>query len=323
MQVPDVHVGYSIDTPTHCIPAWDIFIQALKHMHKRVTHVVCMGDFGNFESVAHWASLRAEQAFLMEDTALVNTYLDEVEAITKPNGIKVVYLEGNHEAWAGQLEAKYPMLRDSVNLRRLLRIQERGWTWVPENYFWAIGELYHTHGHIRGARKPGDITKMKGVSVAKGHDHTYSTASVRTLTGELAEWSLGCLCNIDPAPPYCRSEPPARWVHGFGTTQVRDNGRFQLGYRRIIDTSWTELEDGTELIADMGACRRRYDRDQHIRDKLRADYGERYYLPGGPVVRTEPHHGKKNKDGDGTSVARNRRARIIRNIPEVTKGANL
>ncbi len=322
MQCPDVHLGYSVDTPTHCLSAWDVFMQALFHMRKRLTHLVFLGDLGNWESVAHWAALRAEQAFLHEDATLVNAYLDEVETITKPNGIKVVYIEGNHEAWAGQLEAKYPALRDTVNLPRMLRLRKRGWTWVPENHFWAIGELHHTHGNIRGASKPGDITKLKGVSVVRAHDHAYSTASVRTLVGELAEWSMGCLASIDPPPPYCRGEAPARWVHGFGTTQVRANGKFQVGYRRILDEVWTELEDGTELIARTGECRRRYDRDQAIRDQLRTEYGERYYHPGGQVVRTEPHHGKVSKDGDGTAVARTRRARIVRNLPNVVRGAN-
>lgn len=235
----------------------------------------------------------------------------------------MVYIEGNHEAWAGQFEAKYPAMRNSVNLPRLLRVKERGWTWVPENHFWAIGHLYHTHGHVRGASKPGDIVKLKGVCVVRAHDHAYHSTSVRTLVGELAEWSLGCLASIDPPPPYARAEPPARWVHGMGTAQVRSNGMFQQGYRRILDEVWTELEDGTELIARAGECNRRYDRDMSIRDQLRAEYGERYYHPGGQVVRTEPHHGKRGKDEGGVSpVARTRRARIVRNLPNVVKGAN-
>lgn len=322
LQCPDVHVGYAVDTPTHCLSAWDVFMQALQCMRKRLTHLVLLGDFGNWESVAHWASLRADQAFLNEDAALVNAYLDEVEAITKPNRIKVVYIEGNHEAWAGQFEAKYPNMRDQVNLPKLLRLKERGWCWVPENHFWAIGYLYHTHGHVRGASKPGDIMRLKGVCVARAHDHAYHSTSVRTLVGELAEWSLGCLASIDPPPPYVRGEPPMRWVQGFGTTQVRANGMFQQGYRRILDEVWTELEDGTELIARTGECHRRYDRDQAIRDRLRAEYGERYYSPGGQVVRTEPHHGKRGKGGDVSAVARTRRARIVRNLPNVVKGAN-
>ncbi len=85
---------------------------------------------------------------------------------------------------------------------------------------------------------------------------------------------------------------------------------FQLGYRRIIEEAWTELEDGTELIVDTKAVRARYAQDQAIRQQLRKEYGERFYSPGGQVVRTEPHHGKVSP------VARTRRARIVRMLPK-------
>ena len=87
---PDSHFGYAVDTPTYSIPAWDIAIQMLHHYRKRLTHVVFLGDVGNWESMTHWASLRADQVFIQEDVALVNARLDEVEAITRPNRIKVV-----------------------------------------------------------------------------------------------------------------------------------------------------------------------------------------------------------------------------------------
>lgn len=314
MVIPDVHVGYVVDTPTYSIGAWDITMQALQRNAKRITHLVILGDFGNWEPLSHWASLRADQGFIEEDVAIVNARLDEVEAITKPNGIKVVFCEGNHEAWASLFEAKYPALRDSINLQRRLRFRRRRWTWIRENHFWAIGDLHVTHGHVRGVRSPRDMVRVMGVSVMYGHTHHYITESLRTLTGEHASWTMGCLASIDPPPPYAKGMQPSGWVHGFGNVQVRANGKFQVGYRRIIDEAYTELEDGTELIVDTKAVRRRYAQDQAIRAQLRKEYGERYYMPGGEVVRTdpEPHHGKQSADH---AVARTRRARIIRMLP--------
>ena len=319
--IPDTHIGYVGDHPTYSIPCWDIAMQAMRHYRKRLTHLVVLGDFGNWESLSHWASLRAEQTFVEEDVALVNARLDELDALNagrEDRPIQFIFIEGNHEAWAAQLEAKYPQMRDLVNLRRRLLGARKNWTWVPENYFWAIGSIYFTHGHIRGNRNPGDLCRTKGVSVIQGHDHTYKTASVRTLKGELAQWSFGCLASIDPPPPYARGEQPSSWVQGFGFVQVRANGRFQVGYRRIIDECWTELEDGTELIADRTACLARYKQDQDIRDRLRAEYSDRFYQPGGPVVRSEPHHGKVDARGNPTGAARTKRARIIRSLPDAT-----
>lgn len=309
--IPDVHVGYVVDTPTYSLGAWDVAMQALSHLRDRLTHVVILGDFGNWESLSHWASLRAEQAFVEEDVALVNARLDEVEAIArarKGKPLQVAFCEGNHEAWASMFEAKFPALRDSINLRKRLRFKERGWTWVPENHFWAIGQAHFTHGHIRGVRCPRDMVKVAGASVMYGHTHTYATQSARMLHGELAAWTMGCLASIDPPPPYARGEQPDSWVHGFGLVQVRASGRFQVAFRRILQESWTELEDGTELRADARAIKARLAQDEAIRKKLRKQYGERFYNPGGPVLRAEPHHGASER------VARTRRARVVRGL---------
>lgn len=325
--IPDAHVGYVVDAPTYSIPCWDIVIQALEAVADRVTHVVILGDFGNWESLSHWASLRADQCFIEEDIALVNNRLNELEGITSRYGIKVVFLEGNHEAWASQFEAKYPALRDTVNLRERLEFSRRGWTWVPENHFWAIGDIYFTHGHIGGVRTMQDLIKRTGVSVICGHYHTYITETLRTLTGEHAAWSMGCIANMAPPPPYVRGSGLSRVVQGFGLVQVRSNGRFQVSFRRIVEEAWTELEDGREIRVRVRDCMRRYNEDQAIRDALRERYGERFYHPGGQVVRTEPHHGKaRTKKGEyitdetgaaeASPVARTRRARIVRSLPE-------
>jgi len=318
MVIPDTHVGYIGDTPTYDMAAWDIAMQALLHYAERLTHVVFLGDFGNWESCSHWASLRAEQCFIEEDVQLVNTRLDEVWAITAANNIKVVFCEGNHEAWAGQMEAKYPALRDVLNLKRRLRFKERGWTWVPENHFWAIGDAHFTHGHLRGVKSPRDMVRITGVSVLYGHTHRYRTESSTNLTGEHAAWECGCLASLDPPPPYAKGYTPDQWVRGITFVQVRANGHFQVSFRRVLG-AWTELEDGTELRARPQWMERRYAEDQAIRDQLRREYGERFYHPGGSVVRTEPHHGKVSKKGEVSPAARTRRARIVRTLPGITR----
>lgn len=321
--IPDTHVGYSIDTPTYSIPAWDIAIQALWHHVKRLTHIVILGDFGNCESVAHWQSLRADQVFIREDVTLMKTRLDEIRALNAYREeigmppIELIFCEGNHEAWCSQLEAKYPLLRDELNLKRRLGFDQPHHRWIPENHFWAIGDIHFTHGHYRG-----DLLRQ-GISVIHGHDHTLGVTPLRTVRGEIEKWSFGCLASIDPPPPYARGKHPESWVHGLGWVRVRSNGQYQVDYTRIFDEAWTELPDGTELRVDTKACQKRYDEDQRIRDGLRAEYADRFYDPGGSVVRTEPHHGKTDREGDGSSVARNRRARVVRLQPPVAKGGSL
>lgn len=317
--IPDVHVGYIGDTPTYSIAAWDIAMQALRHEVERLTHVVIIGDFGNWESLSHWASLRAEQAFVEEDIALVRGRLAEVFALNdiRPKRmapIQFVFCEGNHESWASLLEAKYPQMRDTVNLRRRLDFRGPGRLWVPENHFWAIGDIHFTHGHMKGNNKVGDLCLRQGISVVQGHTHALRTASVRTVDRELEQWEMGCLASIDPPPPYTRGALPSAWVHGLGWVRVRSNGAFQVSFSRIFEEAYTELADGTELRVDGRMCVKRYDEDQRIRDRLRAEYSDRFYHTGGPVLRTEPHHGKTTRRGV-SDIARTRRARIVRTLP--------
>jgi metallophosphoesterase superfamily enzyme len=312
MVIPDVHIGYMIDTPTYSLPCWDLMIQALVHYGDRITHFVIIGDFGNWESMSRWSALRADQVFVEEDIALVNNRLDDIQAITAAHGIKVIFIEGNHEAWATQFEAKYPTMRDMVNLKRRLRMDERVWEWVPENSFWAIGDLHFTHGHIKGVRTPADMIKKTGVSTIYGHNHQYQIASLRNLTGEYMAMSIGCLASIDPPPPYARGQMIDTWVHGLAFARVRSNGMFSVDYNRIVDENWLELSDGTELIAEPGMAAVRYEQDIAIRDDMRNQYAARYYAPGGNVLRTEPHDGNTEMDH---KVARTRRARTVRLLP--------
>lgn len=302
MGIPDFHLGYMVDIPTHSHGCWDLGLQVLDYYGDRFTHLVIFGDFGNWESLSRWAALRANTVFIKEDVELVNQRLDELEARTRRYGIHVIYLEGNHENWAAQLEAKYPQLRDHINLELQLRIKERGWTWVPENHFYALGDLHFTHGHLKGVKRPSEYIRRKGVSVAYGHTHTYTTESMRTLTGEHAAWSVGCWASVDPPPPYTRGDIPERWVHGVPLWQVRRSGRFQLSYKRFIEESWTELEDGTELRARPKAIQQRLNDENRLRDQLRKDYSERFYVPGGEVTRPEPLKGTEY----GTRAVRGR-----------------
>ncbi len=87
-----------------------------------------------------------------------------------------------------------------------------------------------------------------------------------------------------------------------------------MSFSRIFEEAYTELADGTELRVDGRMCVKRYDEDQRIRDRLRAEYSDRFYHTGGPVLRTEPHHGKTTRRGV-SDIARTRRARIVRTLP--------
>lgn len=290
-QIPDVHRGYHTGIPSYDPLVWDVGMQALQHLAPRLTHLIIYGDYGNWESLSHWSSLRAEQVYVEEDVAICNYGLDEIDDILKKHGrrdLRKVFIMGNHEEWSSLLEVKYPGLRNELNLARRLRLKERGYLVVPNNHFFKLGHSYHTHGNLPGVRDPRSLIKATGCSVFCGHLHGHDIASSRDLKGEKMAATLGCWAMIDPPPPYAKAWVPERWVHGFGTLQVRSNGMFQFSYRRIIESSYTELEDGTELVASRARTRKRLNAEKKILDDLKRKYAERYYKPGGRVREPEP-----------------------------------
>jgi len=291
-QIPDVHRGYHVGLPSHDPMVWDVGMQALAHLAPRLTHVIIYGDFGNWESLSHWAGLRADQPFIEEDVAITIMGIEEINSIVDPHGVKKVFIMGNHEEWSTLLEAKYPILRNEINIVRRLHLHKaNGWTVIPNNHFFKLGKSFHTHGNYPGARDAATMVKETGVSVFYAHNHTRTAHYFRNLEGVHTAQALGCWAMIDPPPPYAKAKLPSGWVHGFGLLQVRANGLFQCDYRTIIESSYVELPDGTEIVASYREAQRRLREERDTLLRLRREYSERYYAPEGRVHEIEPLKG--------------------------------
>jgi len=303
--VPDTHYGYQGELPGYDPLVFDLGLQAIRHYAPRMTHLILLGDFGNCESMSHWAALRADQVFIKEDIALMDRALGFLEDALGDHAkrIQKVYICGNHEEWSGKLEAKYPQFRDTLNLRRLLDLDNRGWTWVRNNDLYQLGDLHFTHGNIRGASTPQKMLQRTGVSTMYGHTHRHQYASASNAGGHKEAHSVGCWASIDPPPAYAQGVAPAEWEHRLTTVQVRANGLFQVQSTRVTESSYCELPDGTELRSDRGAAVKRYAGDREILESLREEYTERYYSPGGRVVGLEPLRGTERR-------TRQQRARV-------------
>jgi hypothetical protein len=291
-QVPDVHRGYHVGIPSHDPMVWDVGMRALRSVAKRITHVIIYGDFGNWESLSHWAGLRADQPFIEEDVEIARMGLREIESIVDPHGVRKIFIMGNHEEWATLLEAKYPILRNQINLAHRLHLTASNrWMVVPNNHFFKLGKSYHTHGNYPGGRNAESMVKEIGASTFYGHNHRREVLYFRNLKGVHTAQSLGCWALIDPPPPYAHAKLPSGWVHGFGLLQVRANGLFQCDFRTIVESSYVEMPDGTEIVAEMKSVRARLREEQDALLRLRKEYSERYYAPDGRVHELEPLKG--------------------------------
>lgn len=304
--IPDVHRGYHTGLPTYDPCVWDVGMQSLKHLAPRLTHLIILGDFGNFESLSHWAAQRAEHVFIEEDLQIVQMGLDEIDEICDKYNIKKVFVEGNHEFWGSLLEAKYPQFRNMINLKSRMFKARKNWTWVPNNHFFKLGKIHLTHGNYPGGRDAQAMLKEIGQSVLYGHTHGHEIAYKNNLAGIHMAMSSGCWAMIDPPPAYSKAKIPGNWVHGFTVVQIRNNGLFQVRFHTIIDSTYTELLDGTEIVANRARIKERLTLEAGALKTLREDYEERYYVPGGPVHEPEPITTTEY-------AARGRRARVISN----------
>lgn len=301
---PDVHRGYHAGVPAYDPCVWDVGMQSLRHLAPRLTHFISLGDFGNWESLSHWAAQRAEHIFIEEDVKIANMGLDEIDEICDEHGIKKIFIEGNHEGWATLLEAKYPQFRNVVNLKHRLLRKRKNWTWIPNNHFFKLGKMHFTHGNYPGGKDAESMLKEAGKSVFFGHTHGHEVAYFNNLAGHHMAMSCGCWAMIDPPPAYSKAKIPGRWVHGITLAQIRANGLFQAHFHRIINSSYVELMDGTEIVVDRAAVKRRLKAEQLEMGKLKAQYEERFYSRGGNVTELEPV-------GRTEYSARTRHARVI------------
>ena len=156
--------------------------------------------------------------------------LDELGKHFKQRWYKV----GNHdERWIHYLFQQAPELAEfeSLELQNILKLKERGYTYVSGRQWAVCGLLPILHGHetVRGFTAPvnparGLFLRLKQTALV-GHHHQPSThLEPFPLSQEVAcSWSTGCLCNLRPA-----YMPINNWRHGFATVEISSGGEFQL-----------------------------------------------------------------------------------------------
>lgn len=215
-------------------------LAAVKHYAADNTwdEVVFLGDVMEHSSISRHneRNLRAVSGeTLLRDYEHANKALDEIDQATP--GAKKVIIEGNHD-WRPEAVVNFqPQLQGLVETKNGLRLDERGWEWVP---YWSEGTVYRVGkaGLIHGRYVCDHHAKMHvsryGMSVFYGHVHDVQAYSLvhegndSTLVGQ----SLGCLCDYDQT--YLQGNP-TRWQQAIGEFWVSRNGNFNYNVHRIFD----------------------------------------------------------------------------------------
>jgi predicted phosphodiesterase len=151
---------------------------------------------------------------------------------------KIFFKEGNHEMrWERYLRVKAPVILDmqEFRLQTILRLGERGITWIANNQVMKIGKLYAIHGNeykgSGGINAARTLWLRSGESTICGDKHKTQTMLKTNISGKVhGTFVIGCLCELNP--DYLTLN---EWNLGFAVIKVLKGGEFEVYNKSIID----------------------------------------------------------------------------------------
>ena len=213
----DVHIPY------HSITALSAaldFIQA-----EKPSAILLNGDILDFYQLSRFGKDPRKRSVAHELQA-AREFLDVLSQF----GAKIYYKIGNHEErYQHYLMAKAPELLgvQEFELQHLLGLNERGIDLIGDKRIIKANDLNIVHGHEFGQSIFSPVNVARGlflrgkVSAMQGHNHQTSSHTETDMNGNIVTtWSLGCLCELNPA--YL---PINKWSHGFAMVDLSDNGK--------------------------------------------------------------------------------------------------
>lgn len=216
--------------------------------------LVCLGDVFDFFSISDYRPPKSEKKDLQRTLNAGVKHLAEMLEVAQPD--RAVYLGGNHD---DRWERMMLKARDDVRFRQLLKIpkirrflefeqvvgfEELGYEYYPyqEGKNFVLKDvLLITHGEYANkyaARKHLDVY---GMNIIHGHTHQIQNFTRRTMKGQEAGFSVGCLCNLNPH----YDESVANWQHGFALVHFAKAGR-----RWLFDVEQVRIHDGVAVVCD-------------------------------------------------------------------------
>lgn len=161
---------------------------------------------------------------------------------------RIVYIQGNHEERLERFLDADPRFGQDLDIRKRLRLKERGIEWVE---YWRRGDVFQLghatfiHGFTTTMHHAAKTVRDYGSNVFYGHTHDVQEYPIRrraknvTIKGK----SMGCLCSFDQ--PYMRGRP-LNWQHAFGVFHFWPDGTFQEQTVHIHKGRFISPLDGKE-----------------------------------------------------------------------------
>lgn len=130
--------------PFHDKKAWKLVLKVGKYLKPDI--VVHLGDHLDAYSISSYAKQFGRKVDLQWEIDVANELLDDIDSL----GASVkVFKEGNHDERMARYAADHPEIGNIVVLKKMLRLSQRGWKYVPFRSSYKLGKVHITHslGH--------------------------------------------------------------------------------------------------------------------------------------------------------------------------------
>jgi predicted phosphodiesterase len=222
-----------IHAPEHEVDAITAMIDWSREHN--INTVLLNGDIIDNHQLSYFIKDPRKKRF-KEEREVLWRLLDVIQEAL-PNAV-FYYKAGNHEErFEKYLMTHAPAVFDTeeYHLDILLRLGERGITYIGDKIRLKAGKLSILHGHeIRGGN-PNVVNPARYIflktkeSTLVNHFHQTSEHTEPTLSGDIITcYSGGCLCNLNP-----QYHPTARWNHGFSRVIVDKDDNYKVYNARI------------------------------------------------------------------------------------------
>jgi predicted phosphodiesterase len=207
--LPDTHVPY------HNRQALALVLQVIESFKPDI--FVSIGDYVDCFSVSNYSKDPRRAFRLDEEFEQANVILDQIDKLTV--GARRIYIAGNHEHRLERyLQEKAPELFSFIDIQRLLRLEERGWEYVPYKQATTVGKLNLTHD-VGSAGRYNAFRALDTFQapVVTGHTHRLSYVVEGDATGgSQVSSQFGWLGDVEQIDYLHRVKAMREWTLGFG-----------------------------------------------------------------------------------------------------------
>jgi len=208
--LPDIHIPYQ------CHKAVEAAI-ALGEKFKP-DEVIQLGDLLDCYSLSHYPKTTLRSSNFAKE---VEEAIALLKSIKERTGAKyATLLEGNHEARLRKYllnSASSLKNLSALKINNLLNLASIGWDFIPEHKFYAVNDVFFTHGEFVNAHSAKKHMDEYRETIIHGHTHRITSRYHRGLNSTIEGWEMGCLASLEVGAEYVKR---ANWQHGVGTVVI-------------------------------------------------------------------------------------------------------